>query len=174
MKITIDKNEWDDLDAKLAALPAKALDFGTKAMKEAATEMDRVYRDHLAHQGRPGGELPELSEVTKHLYRQVGEPDGSGIRNHIRISYANSKTIFVATFGILEGKPTEIAIVQDKGALIYVTSEQRSFLAEHGIHLRSSTTHLYVPGRHSWGKSLEKTNKFLKAKLEKFWEINKA
>ena len=143
--------------------------MGERWARESVQFLDDTYRDHLATQGR-GGQPPPLSAVTRHLYRRLGEPNGSGIRNHIEVIYDQQGDRFTATFGIPPGRPTLVAKVQDQGAVIRVTPRMRGFLAQNGVFLKSTTTHIHIPGRHSWEYSLQDAREEAKRKLKDFWE----
>jgi hypothetical protein len=119
--------------------------------------MERLYLDYLENQGETGGSPPPLSSATRLIYETTGEPDGSGIRDHVTVSYSKVGNSTIATLGIPEGKPTMIAKVQNEGAVIGVTERMRGFLAYCGIFLKESTTQIVIPGRHAWDYALRDT-----------------
>jgi len=132
-----------------------------------ATAMDQRVRSHLDTQGR-GGAAPPLSDMTRHIYSVDGEPDGSGIVNHLTLEFRQSGDRFIAVLGIPDGKPSMIAKVQDRGATIPVSDRMRGFLsAAYGIHLRKETTHINIPGRHFWEDSLRVVKRKGKKDLRK-------
>jgi hypothetical protein len=161
-------NNWGPLKSALTRLPAAAQAWGEEWARDSVHNLDRIYRDHLAHQGR-GGEPPPLSDATKHLYDRVGEPDGSGIRNHITIEYEVTPRGCTAIFGIPEGQPSIVARVQNEGATIPVSDAMRGFLAAHGIFLKATTTHIEIPARYSWDKSIERARADSRNRLKAFW-----
>lgn len=162
MGIKITKNQYPQLTAKLKSLG----DVNDRGWAEKCVKyLNALYLDHLENQGR-GGASPNLSDATKLIYDATGEPDGSGIRNHIEITYSQQGNNTIATFGIPEGQPSLVAKVQDRGAVIPVTERMRGFLAHCGIHLKASTTTIFIPGRHSWSESLEKTIDYAKDELK--------
>ena len=147
------KNDWDLVFAKLNKINDEIPRAAKKIIIKSAARMDKAARDHLASQGR-GGYPPPLSGITKIIYDIDGEPDGSGIHNHMELAYYQDGKRFVAVLGILEGKPSMIARVQNEGAVIPVTEKMRAyFAARFGIGLKKETTHLIVPGRHFWEES---------------------
>ncbi len=170
MKATyaITRNDWGRLKTGLQKLPTAAKDWGEQWAKDAVNNQERIYRHHLETQGR-GGEPPPLSEATRELYRQLGDPDGSGIRDHITIDYKETTRGFKAIFGLPEGRPSMIARVQDAGAIIPVTQRMRGFLAVHGIFLKATTTHIEIPARHSWEKSSQRAQADARERLRLFW-----
>ena len=164
MSIEINRDDYPALITKLKSLEnVSDRGWAEKCVKY----LKALYLDHLENQGR-GGASPALSEATRMIYEATGEPDGSGIRNHIEITYSQNGNNSIATFGIPEGKPSLVAKVQDKGAVIPVTERMRGYLAHCGIFLKDSTTTIFIPGRHSWSESLEKTIDFAKDGLKKF------
>lgn len=150
------QSDWDKLFKKLDLLEKKTPHVGAQIVYDAAVTGDREIRDHLAGQGR-GGEPPPLSSMTQRIYSIDGDPDGSGITNHLVVEFRRDKNGSMALVGIPEGQPSLVARVQDRGATIPVTDAMRGFLsARYGIHLRAETTHITVPGRHFWRKSISK------------------
>lgn len=164
----VTKNEWGRVKTGLRKLPTAASDWGEQWAKDSVNNLDRIYRNHLETQGR-GGEPPPLSEATRELYRQMGDPDGSGIRNHITLEYEETPHGFKAVFGIPEGRPSMIARVQDQGAIIPVSQRMRGFLAVHGIFLKATTTHIEIPARYSWSKSNRRAKAEARRRLDSFW-----
>lgn len=149
-------SNWDQLNKKLRSLHHKAKTKGKKIVVDAAEKMEQTTREHLENQGR-GGAPPPLSRMTRQIYRVDGEPDGSGIRNHLTIEVSETPNQTIAILGIPEGRPSEVARIQDQGTTYPVTDEMRGFLAaRYGIFLSPKTTHITVPGRKFWEESLRK------------------
>jgi len=167
--LTTQRNDYPRLRNALTEIEKEVPRKGERWARQSVQFLDETYRDHLATQGR-GGQPPPLSAVTRRLYRRLGEPNGSGIRNHIRLTYHQQGAAFTATFGIPKGRPTLVAKVQDVGATIRVTPRMRGFLAYHGIFLKATTTHIQIPGRHSWEYSLRDAKEEAKRNLKRFWE----
>jgi hypothetical protein len=105
------------------------------------------------------------------MYSQYGEPDGSGILNHIEFDSKTNSKGAIAWMGIPSGKPTVVAIVQDRGATITVTPKMRGFLASRGIFLRADTMAIVVPGRGSWGDSIHRAISEAKIRLKRDFGI---
>lgn len=140
--------------------------FGKRWVSECTAHLREQLIANLESQGR-SGQSPPLSEMTKQIYQQHGEPDGSGIAEHIGVTITKNGNSWVGTVGIASGKPTMIAKIQDQGATIPVTDAMRGFLsASYGIHLRQETTHIHIPGRRFWRLSSENTKKFALQKLK--------
>lgn len=166
MKIDIKKNEFSLLRSRITKLSTKVLPVGQEWATQSVNKFEEIYREHLENQGR-GGAPPPLSSATEYIYSQDGWPDGSGIRNHIEIITRVDKKGAIALLGIPKGKPTMVAIVQDKGATITVTDKMRGFLASRGIFLRADTIAIVIPGRHSWSESIKTAIKLAKTKLKR-------
>lgn len=160
------KGSYRKLLQQLEQAPRRAAKAGTQWAIASAREVDTQVRQNLATQGR-GGAPPPLSPITRELYRQTGEPDGSGIVNHLVLEFRREGDRFIALLGIPEGKPSLVARVQDRGATIRVTDRMRGFLAAHGIFLRASTTHINVPGRHFWELALRDSRASAKRNLKR-------
>lgn len=137
-----------------------------KSAKESAHYFYNKLIENLESQGR-GGEPPDLSTATRQIYQVDGEPDGSGIRNHIVVSVNKRGKSWVGSVMIPPGKPTLVAAVQESGATIPVTERMRGFLALRGIYLKSSTNYIYVPGRKFWSKAKTDTKRFTRGKLRR-------
>lgn len=137
-----------------------------KSARESANYFYNKLIENLESQGR-GGEPPDLSTATRQIYKVDGEPDGSGIRNHIQVSVSKRGKSWVGTVNIPPGKPTLVAAVQESGATIPVTDKMRGFLASRGIYLKSSTNYIYVPGRKFWSKARTDTKRFTRGRLRK-------
>lgn len=153
INFSFDDRSWDDLFKKLDKLERNVPRVGRRIMFHAVENMNDAARSHLATQGR-GGYPPPLSEMTKVIYSIDGEPDGSGIHDNMEMRYYQEGKNFYAVLGILEGKPTMIAKVQNDGCIIPVTEKMRGyFAATYGIGLKKETTHLIVPGRKFWDES---------------------
>lgn len=150
MKIrTIGQGDFFAAADRLEQLAQNATTSGERWVKQLAHRMHDRAILNLGTQGR-GRLPPPLSEATKKIYAQDGPPDGSGIRDHITITYHHSGSKFVAIVGIPEGQPSLIARVQERGATIPVSPQMRGWLAHRGIFLKESTTHINIPGRHFW------------------------
>lgn len=148
---------------------ADRIERANEVVKEAAIEMKTEAIANLEGQGR-GGAPPPLSQLTTRIYQETGEPDGSGIRNHLTIEYRQTDRGTVAVLGIPEGQPTIVAKVQNDGCSIPVTDKMRGFLsAEYGIHLRSTTTHIFVPPRHFWDNALKTVSMRLRDRLKEIF-----
>jgi len=168
MRLTTKKNNYPLLRTRLTEIEKEVPRIGEQWARQSAQFFDDTYRDRLATQGR-GGQPPPLSAVTRHLYKRLGEPNGSGIRNHIELTYNQQGNTFTATLGIPKGRPTTVAKVQDQGATIQVTQRMRGFLAYHGIFLKATTTHIQIPARHSWEYSLRDAREEARKELKNFW-----
>jgi hypothetical protein len=164
MDLKIIQNEFPLLRARLASLQREILPAGQRWTEESANNLATTYRSHLENQGRSGAP-PPLSSATEYMYSQYGEPDGSGILNHIEVSSHASSKSAIAWMAIPSGQPTIVAIVQDKGATISVTPKMRGFLASRGIFLRADTMAIVVPGRGSWSDSIHSAVRKAKAAL---------
>lgn len=150
MKIrVIGKGDFRAAADRLQRLAQDSRLAGQQWAKDRADKMRDRAIVNLEEQGRTRLP-PPLSDATKKIYQQDGEPDGSAVRNHIEIHYEQRGSRFLAIVGVPTGEPSRIAIVQEKGASIRVTGVMRGFLASHGIFLRTETTHIQVPGRHFW------------------------
>jgi hypothetical protein len=166
MKFDIKKNEFLLLRSRITNLSTKVIPTGQEWATESVNKFEEIYREHLENQGR-GGAPPPLSPATEHIYSQDGWPDGSGIRNHIEVIVVRDKKGATALLGIPKGKPTMVAIVQDKGATITVTDKMRGFLASRGIFLRGDTIAIVIPGRGSWSESIKTAIALAKSKLKR-------
>lgn len=165
MKLTR-KGDYRKLLRRLDQAPRRVAKTGTQWAIASARDVDDRVRHNLETQGR-GGTPPPLSPITRELYRQIGEPDGSGIVNHLTLEFRREGDQFVAILGIPEGEPSLVARVQDRGATIPVSDRMRGFLAAHGIFLRATTTHINVPGRHFWELALRDSRASAKRKLKR-------
>lgn len=143
------KDEFPHLIKKIDKISQEIGDIGEQWVRGRVDDFEGTYREHLKTQGR-GGQPPPLSQLTREIYSKIGEPDGSGIRNHIRTEIQRIKSSTTGIFGILEGRPTIVAKVQDQGAVVPVTLKMRRFLAAHGIYIRGDKTHFVIPARYSW------------------------
>lgn len=139
---------------------------GERWARHSARKLKSALIRHLERQGR-GGEGPPLSPFTREVYSRLGDPDGSGIRNHIQVvdDRHKSRSQYQSTVGIPSGKPEIVARVQEDGATIPVSSRTRRFFAANGIYIRSSTQAFHVPGRHFWSKSCDWVSKESKKDL---------
>jgi hypothetical protein len=168
MKLTI-KNEWAGLKEKLLKLEYQLPEKGENWARACGQFLNNRYRAHLDSQGR-GGAPPPLSPITLRLYKRMGNPDGTGIRNHIELESDRQGNKYTVIFGITAGRGTMVAKVQDQGATIKVTQRMRGFLARNGVFLRGSTTHIHVPGRHSWSESNQDARSYARTQLKKLWK----
>ena len=166
MKFKIIKNEFPALRSRLIQMQKQVIPTGQKWAEESAQNFEGIYRSHLATQGR-GGAPPPLSGATEYMYSQYGEPNGSGILNHIEFDSKTNSKGAIAWVGIPSGKPTVVAIVQDKGATITVTPKMRGFLASRGIFLGADTMAIVVPGRGSWSNSIHRAIDEAKIRLKR-------
>lgn len=147
---------YKNLVAKMQRIQKEIKPRGAQWARSQAISLDHQVREHLEEQGRPGGVRPGLSPMTQHIYSVDGEPDGSGIVEHLTLEFRQEGERFVAVLGIPDGRPTMIAKVQDRGAIIPVTDRMRGFMAaRYGIFIRPETTHIQIPGRHFWENSLK-------------------
>ena len=128
---------------KLAQLKEKP-ERGEVWAKQSAMEFEAKLRSNLAEQKN------SLSSVTIRLYKLRGSPNGSGIRNHIHNEVESIPGGIRSVVGISQGKPTMVAKVQEYGTTIAVTDKMRGWFGRHGIHLRSSTIFIRIPGRRFW------------------------
>lgn len=160
----ITKDETKELERKLRSLE-QVKDNGWAV--KCAELMETLYKEYMDTQGRASGTAPPLSSATKLIYNAVGEPDGSGVTDHIEVTYTEINGKTVATIGILDGKPSLIAKVQDQGAVVAVTDKMRGFLASCGIFLKDSTTQIVIPARHSWEYALTEAAAEAKDSLHK-------
>lgn len=163
MEFKVTENHFPALRSRLAYMRNNILPTGEQWVQEAADDLALTYRAFLASQGRSGAESPPLSSATEYIYSQYGEPDGSGLLNHIETGADASSQGVIAWVGVPKGKPTIVAIVQDKGATIGVTPKMRGFLATRGIFLRANTMAIIVPGRGSWSNSIHSAVRKAKA-----------
>jgi hypothetical protein len=108
-----------------------------------------------------------LSGATRRIYAIRGNPDGSGIRNHIGNTRNSDRESLRITVGIARGKPTMVAKVQEYGTTIAVTNRMRSWFRRHGINLKSSTVFIRIPGRKFWSKALTSAKKTSKKELKR-------
>ncbi len=170
MKLEITKNEWGGLFQRLDRLE-KAPRLGVQIMLRGSRRMGENVREHFETQGR-GGAPPSLSPATTYIYSIDGDPDGSGIVNHLTLQpLAKTGKTFTAIFGVPEGKPTMLMIVQNDGCRIKVTDKMRGFLAaRYGIFLRDSTTEILIPGRGVWDESIKKTRRAVRKQLKRFFK----
>ena len=168
MVLKITKNDFPKLRQRLSQIPEGAIALGEQWSKDMAHRLRDQCLSHLETQGRPGGEPPSLSKATEYLYEQLGEPDGSGIRDHIEVPNIPPKNRRASSVvGIPKGRPTMIGKVQDRGAVIPVTPKMRGWLAAHGIFLRRDTLHIVIPARNWWSSSLEENNRHAKREFSR-------
>lgn len=166
MEFDIAKNDFPALRSRLESMGGKMLPMGRQWAEESVNKFESLYREHLEKQGR-GGAPPPLSSATEHIYSQDGWPDGSGIRNHIEVFTQFDGKTARGILGIPKGRPTMIAIVQDRGATIKVTPKMRGFLASRGIFLRADTIAIIIPGRRSWSQSIKTAKMLAKGNLKR-------
>jgi hypothetical protein len=110
--------------------------------------------------------------MTRHIYKIDGEPDGSGIANHLVLEPLHQTgNHYTAVLGVPEGKPTMLMIVQDQGATVPVSDKMRGFLAaQYGIFLKSSTIAIIIPGRGVWQDSWHESKIHIQTQLDRFFE----
>lgn len=173
-----DKN-LDKLIKKIQHLDHSVIrNIGTQWSKDCANRMKKNYIANLEKQGRSDGKTPPLSSATLKMYDLNGEPDGSGIRDHIQVvtDKNDSKHFVRSAMVIADGKPTMIAKVQNNGVNIGVTERMRGFLATQGIFLKATTLVISIPPRYSLSRAVQQTNKeaiaLLKIRLKKWLESN--
>jgi len=163
-RIETTKNNLPDLDKRLSwrkkNLPAHFRDWA----RESAETFQENYLENLRTQGR-GGQPPPLSPVTLHLYQLEGQPDGSGIRDHTSLVDHESRERVLCTFGIKKGRPTMIAVVQDRGISIRVTPKMRAWRAARGVPIKPTTEYIDIPARYSWRNAVRATNRLAKRRL---------
>jgi len=171
MELTLAKNEWGQLSGQLERLERNGAAAGAQLMEGAARRLEGELRHRLETQGR-GGQPPPLSQMSRHIYRITGGPDGSGIRNHLVLEFRQRGSQRIATVGIPVGRPSLIARVQDRGAIVPVSAKMRRFLAAaYGIYLRASTTHIRIPGRRFWELSVESARRQTRRELTTFFRL---
>lgn len=164
MKLT-QQGSYKKLVQRLEQAPRRVSQKGSQWAIASASDVDTRVRENLGAQGR-GGAPPPLSSATQKIYRAAGQPDGSGIVNHLTLEFRREGNRFVATLGIPEGRPSLVARVQDRGATIPVSERMRGFLAVQGIFLRATTTHINIPGRHFWETALRDSRASSKRQLK--------
>ena len=163
------EDEFGDLVKLIARMEQRIPVEGRQIVQQAAGQMHQAVLRNLETQGR-GGQGPPLSEATRLIYSTKGDPDGSGIRNHLSVDYQQQGNRFVAVLGLPSGEPTMVAIVQDRGAVIPVTDAMRGYLAHTGIHLRRETTHIHVPGRRFWQSAWRDVERTTKRRLKRLFK----
>lgn len=170
MEIKLKGQGFAAISRRLLILERSVSDRGALLMKTAAERTHELALENLASQGR-GGSPPPLSGATRRIYERDGQPDGSGIRNHMEVSYQRNGNETVAILGILAGQPSVVARVQDQGATIAVTEAMRGFLsARYGINLRATTTYIHVPGRRFWERAVLQSRRELIQELRSFFK----
>lgn len=142
----------------------KVMLTGEKWVTEMANSTYQQCVENLTNQGR--NEPPPLSAATLKIYSIDGNPDGSGIRDHISIEINQIKSGWRAIVGITKGKPTMIAKVQNHGCVITVSDKMRKFLAIKGIFLRPETSFIRIPGRFFWEKAITHAQQISKQKTK--------
>lgn len=158
------------LKNKLQKMRQEVPQAGKQWARETAQNFYHNAYQTLSNQGRPNGTPPPLSPMTRQIYSVDGEPDGSGIRNHMRIVEQNQYDGYQATFGILEGEPTKIARIQNYGATYTVTQDMRDFFAaRYGIYLSPNTTVIHVPGRHFLDIASDQTKRHAKESFDRLF-----
>ena len=145
---------------KLAELKEKP-DQGEDWAKRSALEFEAKLRSNLAEQKN------SLSSVTIRLYKLRGSPNGSGIRNHIHKEIRSIPGGVRSVVGISQGRPTMVAKVQEYGTTIAVTDKMRGWFGHHGIHLRSSTIFIRIPGRRFWSGAWKAISKQSRRELKR-------
>lgn len=170
MKINRLQDDFDKLQNKLERIPLEVSRFGQRWVTRSSHYAANYFRHNLETQGR-GGAPPRLSDLTLELYNIRGNPDGSGIRNHIGVIIDREGNTWTGTMGVPRGKPTMITRVQNDGATIPVTDKMRGWFAHQGIFLRETTTHFDIPGRQAWSNAQKESQQFAKKELEQFYII---
>lgn len=168
MKINRLQDDFGRLQDKLERMPFNVTRFGQRWVTRSSYYAAHHFRHNLETQGR-GGAPPPLSDLTLELYNIRGNPDGSGIRNHIAVVIDRDGNTWTGTMGVPAGKPTMITRVQNDGATIPVTPAMRGWFAHQGIFLRESTTHFDIPGRRAWSTAQQESQKFAKKELANFY-----
>ena len=98
--------------------------------------------------------LVEQTEITK-ASPFIKQGDEHGLSDKIEVNVTNTSQGVKVVIGVPEGEPTTIAYVQEHGAAIPVTPKMRGYIAyTWGIYLKQSTTHIHVPGKQFWSKSM--------------------
>ncbi|NJR24361.1 MAG: hypothetical protein HC786_20520 [Richelia sp. CSU_2_1] len=120
------KGGYKQLAEKLKNARSRLNAEGAQWVVESVERLDELLRQHLKEQGR-GGTPPPLSPMTLHIYQTLGEPDGSGIHDGMERYFRQEGDGFVGGIGILQGRPTVVAKVQDEGAIVPVTDRMRGF-----------------------------------------------
>lgn len=165
MKLTRDRDDFGKLVEKLEAAPDKIRHSGRHWVERSTIHMNSAFRQNLATQGR-GGIGPPLTDFTKRVYGIVGEPDGSGIRNHIVVLIDTMGNTFTGVVGIPAGRPTIITKIQNDGAIIPITNSMRDYFASIGMPLSQSKHYFDVPGRRAWSdaqsKSYDKSQRMIR------------
>jgi hypothetical protein len=164
-RIDVKKNTLPQLRQKIQRL--QRLSFPMQSWtKECVEGFESDYRARIKSQGRPGGQEPPLSPVTWHLYAQLGHPNGSGIRDHIKVAHEQTPTSVRSKVGVPPGRPTMIARVQDEGASIRVTPRMRAWRARRGVPLKATTQFIEIPARYSWRHTVRNTNRFARLRAK--------
>jgi hypothetical protein len=153
------KSNYSKLTDYLGRLRGIA-DKGRSWAEESAAFFEKELHKNLKAQGR--SRTPKLTSLTLKLYRARGNPNGSGIRRHIRKTSNVTQSGARVAVGILAGKPSLVARVQDRGAMIRVTPKMRGWMAINGVFLKQSTKVLRVPGRGFWRRALAKSRAMAK------------
>lgn len=141
--------------------------------KTSSELFQQEYSRLISIQGRDDSMPPSLSPATHKIQNTFGKPDGSGIRDHLKINYGKDfEGNIIATVFIDDPKAQMIASVQEYGAIIPVTEKMRGKLALAGIFLRSDTTHIRIPGRYAWKKAYQNTIGKIKQNLKSALKSN--
>lgn len=156
-KLNIKRNRLGKLKFHIQGIKAKEKDLSDWS-KDAAHTFAEEYKRLISIQGEDQSMPPSLSTATYKIRKTYGEPDGSGIRDHVKISYDRDfRGNLTASVYIDDPKASLVASVQERGAIIPVTDKMRGKLAYAGIFIRSDTTHIRIPGRYAWEKAYKNT-----------------
>ena len=138
------------LIAKMTRARQQMEERGARWAEDSAEDMKEAAIAHLKTQGR-GGEPPPLSPTTIANYKRNGEPDGSGIRDHIKVVKDGKAAAAI----IPEGEHAVIARVQDRGAVI--TSSNGGMII--------------IPGRRFWRASWAKVKVQAREDLKRVGQV---
>lgn len=168
-KFKVEKNNLGNLKIHIQDIKAKQKDLDSWT-GDAAQLFAEEYKHLISIQGENDSMPPPLSSATYKMRNTYGEPDGSGIRDHVKVSYSqSSRRTLTANVYIDDPHAAMVASVQEYGAVIPVTDRMRGKLAYAGIFLKAETTHIRIPGRYAWDKAYKNTiNKSKQRLIDKF------
>ena len=153
------KGSFNPLILKIGGLPNKLMKKGEVWAKESAKNAMEIYKSNLETQGRPGGFGEPVSDFTRR-----NPSDGSGIRDHIKVSFKRQRNKIVAAMGIEDPRATTIAKVQEDGTTILVTESMADYLAMKGLNVQPGG-HIEIPGRKSWSRAIKQSSSEAKHKI---------